>query len=100
MAMNAITCPTCGVEEVFRGAGNESPPPMHEVGKFKCDGCGTRYVYGKRVPRVVVEPNLDHKGLRWTRIRIQHPITKEDEQVFEVDPETALALAKNILSLV
>jgi hypothetical protein len=99
MAIDAITCPTCGVEEPF-DANGERPPPLHEVGKFKCDGCGTKYVFGKRVPRIVVEPNHDEKGLRWTRVRIQDPLTKADEFVFDVDPESALAFAKNILSLV
>lgn len=100
MAANAITCPTCGLEEAHKLAVGESPPPLHEVGKFTCEGCRARYVFGKRVPRVVVEPSHDAKGLRWTRIRVQDPLTKKDEHVFDLDPETALAFAKSVLSMV
>lgn len=99
MAKDAIKCPVCGVEEAFDARG-EAPPPLHEVGKFRCEGCGARFVFGKPVPRVVVEPMHDQKGIRWTRIRVQSHLTKKDEHVFDLDPETALAFAKNVLSLV
>jgi hypothetical protein len=99
MAENAITCPTCGVEEPA-DANGEAPPPLHEVGEFVCDACGARYIFGKLAPVYVVEPNHDNKGLRWVRLRFQHPQTREDLYVADLDPKLALAFAKNVLALI
>ena len=95
---NAITCPTCGVEEPFHDG--DAPIPLHDVGDFTCDGCGARYVFGKPAHAFVVEPFFDAKGVRWTRIRIQHTGTREDVFVFDVEPgKKSAMLAKNILSI-
>lgn len=97
MAKDAVKCPECGVEEVVKDGG--PPVPLHEVGRFTCDACGTQFVFGKRVQRFVVEPKHDEKGVRWVRVRLQHPVTKADEHVFDLDPATALSFSKNLLSL-
>jgi hypothetical protein len=100
MAADAIKCPTCGLEEAFADDG-ERPPPLHEVGEFRCDGCGARYVYGQLTPCVVVEPHRNEAtGFMWTRIRFQDPATRADVHVADLDPKLAASLAKNILSLV
>lgn len=94
---NAITCPACGVEERFRDG--DAPVPIHEVGDFRCDGCGARYVFGKLVMKIVVEPYFEN-GVRWTRLRAQHPVTRADVFIVDVEPGPASAsLAKNILSI-
>lgn len=99
MAENAVTCPSCGGEEVFCTDGTRSPP-LHEVGEFTCNICKTRVVYGNVMPRIVVEPFIDQRKFRWTRIRIQDPATKEDLLVRDLDPKLVLRLANNLLSMV
>lgn len=97
MAMNAITCPACGVEEI-----NHEEIPLHEIGEFVCDNheCRTRIVFGKIMPRIVVEPFIDERHYRWTRIRWQDPVTKQDLYVQDLDPKLVLRLTNNLLSMV
>jgi hypothetical protein len=96
MAHNSVTCPSCGVEET---PDDERPlPPLHEIGEFRCEACGSRFIYGKLVPRIVVEP-VDERGVRWTRIRFQDPKTKEDVHVVDIDQKLAVLFAKNVLSI-
>ena len=96
--LNAITCPTCGVEEPFTDGAD--PIPLHDVGEFRCDACGARYVFGKLAPTIVVEPFDGPKGTRWVRVRVQHPQTRADLYVVDVEhgPMSA-ALARNILAI-
>ncbi len=98
MAEDAITCPQCGLEEAFDAHG-ERPPPLHECGEFRCNGCQNRYVFGKHVPRLVIEPWHQDSGLRWVRFRVQDEATKEDLYVFDLDPEYADYAFKSALSL-
>lgn len=96
--LNAITCPTCGLEEPF--VDGDAPIPLHEVGLFCCNGCKARYVYGKLVPPIVVEPFDGPKGVPFTRIRVQNPQTREDVFVLDVEcGQMSAALAKNILAI-
>ena len=101
MAENAVTCPVCGIEEVFDADGAR-PPPLHEIGEFHCenDACQARVVFGKIMPRIVVEPYRDERGFRWTRLRIQDPKTKEDISVSDLDPKMTVLLTKNLLVMV
>lgn len=99
MAQNAVTCPTCGVEEAFDVHG-ERPPPLHEIGEFRCNACGTRVVYGQIVPPIVIEPCRGGGDFMWIRCRIQDPKTREDKYVVDIDPKMAIALTSDILALV
>jgi hypothetical protein len=99
MARNAVTCPACGVEEPCDGDGN-APPPLQTVGLFTCDACGARVVYGTMLPHVVVEPFTDTNGFTWVRKRYQHPRTREDQHVIDLDPKLAALEARDVLQLV
>ena len=101
MARGAVTCPACGVEEVFMHDGG-NPPPLHEIGEFMCNACSARSVYGKLMPRIVVEPAKEEtRGLLMVKLRFQDPRTRKDIYVTDpIDPKLAASLAKNILSLV
>lgn len=102
MAKNTITCPACGVEEIAHASSpGEGVIALHDVGDFRCDACGARTVYGRLMPRVVVEPVRGERDLVWIRVRRQDPKTKEDVcEPLDLDPKMAVMLAKNILSLV
>lgn len=67
---------------------------------YRCLECGARMAFGKLMPRIVIEPFVDERGIRWVRKRYQDPITKADLYVVDVDREYALMEAKQILSLV
>lgn len=96
MAHNSVTCPACGVEEA---SPDERPlPPLHELGEFNCDACGACFVFGKPIPRIVIEPHYA-QGVRFTRVRFQDPKTKTDAYVADFDPKSAVMIAKNILSI-
>ena len=95
MAKNTLTCPACGVEERF----DSDPIPLHEVGQFVCNACSTRVVFGKVIPRIVVEGVRD-AGRGWIRVRFQDPKTKKDLHVHDLDPITVVRFVKNLLSLV
>lgn len=99
MAQGSVTCPRCGVEEAFADGG--PPEPLHTLRKFRCENgeCQAKYVFGKEVPRIAIEPWLDNANVRWVRIRIQDRLTKQDLYVFDLDPEDALVHAKAVLSL-
>lgn len=97
--MQAFACPLCGLEEPLPSAG-ESTIAFNELGFFLCEGCGARYVHGRLVPRVVVEPHDGGRGLTWARLRIQDPSTKVDLCIADLDPNFALMLARNILEIV
>ncbi len=99
MTLNAVTCPACGVEEPFDDDGNE-PPPLHEVGLFRCNACDARVVYGKIMPRIVVEPYTDERGFTWLRRRFQDPVTGSDLHVIDVDPRLAAIEARSVLAMV
>lgn len=92
-----ITCPACDVDEVAKA---EVPLTLEDVALFRCDACGARVVHGVLMPRMVAEPFVDEKGRNWLRQRFQHPGTKEDLFVVDIDPQAAASHAKNILSLV
>lgn len=102
MAKNTVVCPVCRVEEIIRPATpGESPVALHEIGDFRCDACGARTVYGRLMPRVVVEPTRGEHDLMWIRIRRQDPSSRADvHEPLDLDPKMAVELAKNILSLV
>ena len=96
--LNAITCPTCGLEEPFTDGGD--PIPLHEVGRFTCEGCKAHYVFGKLCPTIVVEPFDGPKGVPFTRLRFQHPQTREDLYVVDVEcGKPSALLAENILAI-
>lgn len=102
MAKNSVTCPVCGVEEVVHATSpGEQLLPLHEIGEFHCDACATRTVYGRIMPRIVVEPTRGERDLVWIRIRRQDPKTREDiGEPLDLDPKLAFELAKNLMSLV
>lgn len=96
MANNSVTCPICGVEEA---SPDERPmPPLHDIGDFRCEACGTRVIFGKVAPRIVIEPYEEH-GIRWTRLRFQDPKTRQDIHVADLDPNLAVSVTKNVLSI-
>lgn len=96
MAHNSITCPVCGVEEA---SPDEMPmPPLHDIGLFRCEACGARVVFGKVAPRIVIEPYVE-RGVRFVRLRFQDPKTKADIHVADLDPQFAVIVTKNILSI-
>ena len=102
MAKGTITCPACGVEEPVHatspGAGSIA---LHDVGEFRCDACSARVVYGRLMPRVVVEPTRGERDLMWIRIRRQDPRTKEDVgEPLDLDPKMAFEFAKAVIGLV
>lgn len=99
MATNAVRCPLCGLEEPFDADG-ELPPPLHEIGLFRCEGCSARYVHGRLLPRVVVEPHDGGRGVTWARLRFQDPATKRDEYVVDLDPKFALMILENVLQTI
>lgn len=72
---------------------------MASIALFVCNFCGFRSVFGNAMPRVVVEPFVDSKGLHWLRRRFQDPITKRDLYVVDLDPQHAAREAVNILSI-
>jgi hypothetical protein len=96
MALGAIVCPACNVEEVFdRDTG---PPPIHDVGEFSCDACGARFVFGEPAPRVFVERYIDAaRGLCWASVRIRYG---EQDMTFRLDPKLAVVLARELLATV
>lgn len=97
MAKNSVTCPACGVEEVVHGEAVQ----LQDVGEFKCDACGACAVYGRLMPRVVIEPTRGERDLLWIRLRIQDPKTKQDVcEPLDMDPKLAVKVATNLLSLV
>lgn len=98
MAHNAVTCPSCGLEEPFQDG--QSALQLHEIAEFTCDGCRTRVIYGRVMPRIVVEPYMDAQGFTWIRTRYQDPKTREDIYVVDLDPILAASHAKNELALV
>jgi hypothetical protein len=99
MALNAITCPACGIEEPCDADGN-APPALHTIGLFTCDACGARVVYGTLLPHVAVEWFTDANGFKWLRKRYQHPRTREDQHVIDLDPHLAALEARDVLVMV
>jgi hypothetical protein len=93
---NAVTCPCCGLEEPVADGGSTA---LEEIGEFSCEGCHARVVHGKVMPFVVVEPMKGPGGYLWQRVRIQDPKTRADLHVLECDPNLAIGLARNLLSL-
>lgn len=92
-----ICCPACEHAHVLA---TDAPVALEDIGVFVCDACSTRVVFGKVLPRVVVEPYEDERGHRWIRRRFQDPVTKADIYVIDADPIFAVAELKSVLSLV
>jgi hypothetical protein len=90
----SVTCLACNHHALVRGS-----EPI-EASVFVCDECGARMAFGKLAPRVVIEPAVDQKGNFLLRTRYQCPKTKQELFVADLDPMYALAIAKNVLSLV
>lgn len=99
MATNAITCPSCGVEETFDADGSR-PPPLHEVAEFVCNACGTRVVYGRVMSKLTHEWVTDEHGFRWLRRRYIDAITGAEQFAVDLDPRMAAVDARNTLMLV
>lgn len=95
--MVKITCPACGEHET---APDGTPTVLDLIGLFRCNACSCRVVYGRMLPRVVTEPYTDNRGHCWIRTRYQDPKTKADLFVVDVDPQFAVDIVKNTLSLV
>lgn len=89
-----VTCLACG------HTANVADGPAFEDSCLRCDECGARMSFGKLMPRVVVEPYIDERNIRWLRRRFQDPKTMADLFVVDVDAKYAETEAKNILSLV
>lgn len=98
--MAHVFCPACDAKEQADPSMGSGLIPLHKVAIFSCDACGARAVWGVVTPRVVVEPHTDANGLRWIRLRFQDARTREDRHVADFDPNLAIDLVRNIMSLV
>lgn len=92
-----IECPSCGFKEAVS---DDHELSLENIGLLVCERCGTRAIYGKPQPRVVVEPFVDDSGVKWARVRFQDAQTRADLQVHDIDPKLAAAIAQNLLSVV
>lgn len=94
--MSEIVCPRCGhVEPVTE----TDPITLADIGLFRCDACQARFVYGRAIPRIVVEPCRGPLGLLWTRVRVFDPETGLEALVMELDPVYADAFADNLRAM-
>lgn len=98
--MAHVQCPVCESKEAADPAMGSGLIPLQKVAIFSCDACGARAVWGVITPRIVIEPHTDANGLRWIRVRHQDPKTRLDIHVADFDPNLAIDLVRNIMSLV
>ena len=94
---NAVKCPCCGLEEPVRDGGSTK---LEEIASYSCDGCAVRIIYGRIMPKIVVEPARGERDFLWARVRVQDPKTREDLYVIDLDPKLAVDFARNLLSIV
>jgi len=92
--MSEVVCPACGAAEQVDG-----DCTFTEIGLFRCDACSARFVFGKRVPRVVIEPCRGPQQMLWTRMRVYDPVTGVEACVLEFDPAFADAVADNLKAM-
>jgi hypothetical protein len=95
---DTLACPLCGLIE--HAEDGDPVPSLRAIGLFRCEGCGARFVHGRLIPRVVVEPHDGGRGVTWARLRFQDPKTKADEYVADLDPRFTLQIVANILQIV
>lgn len=94
--MHIVICPCCHVGEA---SPDGEPVALENVGLFRCDHCGARVVFGRVMPRVVIERVVDERGFGWIRKRYQDARTKEDLYVVDLDPKYAAMEVAEVLSV-
>ena len=100
MKTTTITCLACGHADAVQHNSELDDRAFFASEIFRCSECNARMAFGKLMPRIVVEPYEDARGIRWLRRRYQDPKTREDLFVVDIDPQYAAMDAKNALSLV
>lgn len=97
---STITCSACGHAYALDVPDGTSEQAFFESNVFKCTECGARTSYGKLMPRIVIEPFYDDRGVGWLRRKYLDAKTNELLFQIDLDPQYAAMQAKNELSLV